>query len=197
MRTLWAILFGGLALVGAAEARLGETKEECEKRYGALFPMPEQGLFADPEKFYGKIVKKDFNGLAVTLIFGKADNVCVGVTYIKMYKTPDEIEFTPEMVEDLLKRDYPDPNDLFVRASSEGLVDGKPAGKKWMASWKNERNNDTAVADSGSELEGEYKWGLTCVSKNYRDEMLNWMENKDKILEQREREKTQKAKEGL
>jgi hypothetical protein len=34
MRTLWALLLGGLALVGTVEARLGETKEQVIKRYG-------------------------------------------------------------------------------------------------------------------------------------------------------------------
>lgn len=34
MGTLWALLLGGLALVGTAEARLGETKEQVIKRYG-------------------------------------------------------------------------------------------------------------------------------------------------------------------
>jgi len=34
MRTLWAILLGGLALVGTAEARLGESKEQVIERYG-------------------------------------------------------------------------------------------------------------------------------------------------------------------
>jgi hypothetical protein len=34
MRTLWAILLGGLALIGTAEARLGETKEQLEQRFG-------------------------------------------------------------------------------------------------------------------------------------------------------------------
>jgi len=36
MRTLWAILLGGLAFIGTAEARLGETMEEIEKRLGTL-----------------------------------------------------------------------------------------------------------------------------------------------------------------
>ena len=35
----WVILLGGLILVGTAEARLGETKEEIIKRYGKPFKI--------------------------------------------------------------------------------------------------------------------------------------------------------------
>lgn len=34
MRTLCAVILGGMALVGTAEARLGETKEQIIERYG-------------------------------------------------------------------------------------------------------------------------------------------------------------------
>jgi len=34
MRVLLAILFGGLALIGTAEARLGESREQVIERYG-------------------------------------------------------------------------------------------------------------------------------------------------------------------
>lgn len=36
MRAFWVILLGGLALVGTAEARLGESLKEIEDRYGKL-----------------------------------------------------------------------------------------------------------------------------------------------------------------
>jgi len=197
MKSLLVALFLSVVLLGTAGARLGETKKECEKRYGSWKPKDEESLFSDPEKYYGYVVDKSFNGLDVALIFRKTDDICVWVTYIKNYKSPDDIEFTPEMVEDLLKRNYPDPQDLFVMTNSEGIIEGRPTGKKWMARWANQRNNDTALANCGQELEGEYIFALTCMSENYGKEMLDWVKNKDEILKQREREKTKKALQGL
>jgi hypothetical protein len=40
MRTLWAFIIGGLTLVGTAEARLGESKEQVIERYGK--PLKEE-----------------------------------------------------------------------------------------------------------------------------------------------------------
>jgi len=41
MRTLWAILLGGLAFIGTAEARLGESLSELEARYGKATKLSE------------------------------------------------------------------------------------------------------------------------------------------------------------
>jgi len=90
MRVLWAILLGGLALVGAAQARLGETMQEIEKRVGKC----EEATY----KYPGIRLLRAFNQSGFTqtdFMFFKMDDPqtakCVGVLYLKVYSEKDEM----------------------------------------------------------------------------------------------------------
>jgi hypothetical protein len=90
--TLWAILLGGLTLAGTAEARLGETIEECEERYGTKIkfarPDPEKDIFALK-------IKEDEKQRTVILLF--IDERCEAVQYVR------QGEFDPEELVEICK----------------------------------------------------------------------------------------------
>jgi len=92
MRTLWAILLIGLALVGTAEARLGETIEECEGRYGTKIkfarPDPAKDIFA-------LRIEEDEKQRTVILLF--IDERCEAVQYVR------QGEFDPEELVEICK----------------------------------------------------------------------------------------------
>lgn len=89
MRTLWAILLGGLVLVGTAEARLGETMQQIEKRVGKL----EEATF----KYTGIRLFRAHNKSGFTqtdYMFFKADDPqtakCIGAMYLKVFSEGDQ-----------------------------------------------------------------------------------------------------------
>ena len=73
MRTLWAILLGGLALIGTAEARLGESKEQVIERYGQ--PITDEA--GDPPFDRVLICKKDKYKFRIGFINDKAETITI------------------------------------------------------------------------------------------------------------------------
>ncbi|NBQ97611.1 MAG: hypothetical protein EBS97_00935 [Verrucomicrobia bacterium] len=85
MSTPLAILLGGLAFVGTVEARLGETRDEIEKKVGKL----EEADFRYPQIRLLRLSNKE--GFSqIDYLFFKQDNPqtakCVGVIYFKIYE---------------------------------------------------------------------------------------------------------------
>lgn len=95
MRILWTIFLGGLVLAGTAEARLGETIEECEKRYGTKIkfarPDSEKDIFAAK-------IKEDEKQRTVILLF--IDERCEAVQYVRQgnFEPEELVEICRETV---------------------------------------------------------------------------------------------------
>jgi len=164
MRTLWAILLGGLALVGTAEARLGETLEEIEKRVGKLdFPFedpPEEGWRRN--LIVGQVTNKAGFEL-INYYFIRSDpepRKCVRIFLLEMFGSFKDIDITPHDVHDLAMRNFSNPPlDLilnfheqrgFGRVVIDGVVSPKqdegfdpliPRSPLWFVSFGNIRGD--------------------------------------------------------
>jgi len=103
MRTLWAILLGGLAFIGTAEARLGESREQVIERYGK--PIEEENIQMGGAEYKRMKCSKEGYNFTFLLIYGK-------VELMKVEKT----ELTEEVVEIFLKKN----------TGGAGFVETKP-----------------------------------------------------------------------
>ena len=83
MKSIWAILLGGLALIGTAEARLGQTIEQVQKDLGPL-KLQEDGLYPSELLFGVAHNQEGFNDLYFQFL--KTNKRCVTTRYGKYYK---------------------------------------------------------------------------------------------------------------
>jgi len=110
MRVLWAILLGGLAFIGTAKARLGETLEEIEKRVGKLEEASyEEAKFNNPKIRVLRTLNQ--SGITQTdFMFFKMDDPetakCVGVSYTKVYSENDR-RITLEQAKKIIQENLP------------------------------------------------------------------------------------------
>ncbi len=116
--TLWAFASAALhlsAILGSAEARIGETFEECTKRYGGEpFEEPvvggikqDRGLMWEVD---GIVVECRFAGKdKVITAKPKATDVCVSVTYVSHQ------EFNDKEIEVLLQKNESKKKWMFIR----------------------------------------------------------------------------------
>jgi len=148
MRTLWAILLGGLALVGTAEARLGETIEEIEKRVGELEIRDDK---KNPDLLYG--IARNKRGVdAINFYFYKSDIKparCVKVLYGKGYKSADEISLTPKDGRELVEETFPKYAKLEI-LKQEGVSGDVATSRYWKIEW---------IENTGDVALREYKYG--------------------------------------
>lgn len=146
MRTPWAILVGGLALVGTAEARLGESYEVIKGRVGNLI------LSADSEHPLELIEAKcrgigGFDVISFTFFREKGrsgshittsdiSGRCVGVHYLRFYDNWDEVEMTPKDVGALLAKNFPDSATNMEIVESSGISGDIATNRRWSIGWR-------------------------------------------------------------
>ena len=140
MRVLWAILLGGLALIGTAEARLGETIGQIEKDLGLLkFEedlRPNEILFAKTQKRDG------FDGLYFQFL--KKNNRCVTFRYGKMYKNISEVAFSFADARKIIEKSFPGSRPSLVEY--QGIKNGKQEEALWRAVWKTQSGGYAAAS---------------------------------------------------
>jgi len=146
MRTLWAILLGGLALIGTAEARLGESYEVIKGRVGDLkleadreYPLELiearcRGIGGFDVIVFTFFREKGRSGSHITTsdISGK----CVGVYFGRFYENWDEVEMTPKDVGALLAKNFPDSSTNMEIVESSGISGDIATNRLWSVKWR-------------------------------------------------------------
>jgi len=157
MRTLWAILLGGLTLIGSAEARLGETMEEIEKRLGTL---EIRGDKKNPDLLYG--IARNKRGVdAIHFYFYKNDIKparCVKVLYGKGYNSADEIALTPKDAREMVEETFPKNAKLEI-VKQEGVLGDVATSRYWNIRW---------VENAGNVAYNQYKYGYATAEVRLR-----------------------------
>jgi len=103
-----------LALLGTAEARLGETIKEIEKRYGKPLTRSERGFDDLPKGISEKVSMYSIDGEEgfddINFIFSKKEGDsarCLAITYYKEYEARDADVLTPADAMEIFKRNFP------------------------------------------------------------------------------------------
>ena len=136
MKTFWVFLWGGLAIIGTAEARLGETIEEIEKRLGTLHT---EDHFTYPEDcFQGTVEGRGgFDKIVHTFFKKDSEKRCVSIIYLKGFeKIEDAYRF--EDAKKLLKKNFPRTEPTLVDESLggiRGIRNGEQVEDLWRATW--------------------------------------------------------------
>jgi len=191
MRTLWAILLGGLAFIGTAEARLGETMEEIEKRVGAL-QIRDDKIF--PEDCLNGVAEGQGGFDKIIFTFFKADSEkkCVNVQYIKYSETLEGLGFKFEDAKKLLEKNFSGTRPALDRSSTQGIRNGEQESDLWEASW--ELRTGAGATSSVYFAEGQmYVFSFACSDARFGEFMVKGYEKKDRAKE----EKKSKAMDAL
>jgi len=170
MRTLWAILLGGLAFIGTAEARLGETEEECRSRYKILKDMNVEKL-ADPKKYFARYTFDVRRDTFVVLIFDRETEKCVRISHNKDFKMGEEMNLPFRAAEGILEDNFGEslgglkrrkidhPNKKWDVSGSED--------REYSAGWESADGKKTAHASSRPDANGGYNFYVTCESDGF------------------------------
>jgi len=119
MRTLWAILLGGLALVGTAEARLGDNKKQVVENYG-------QPLKEETQAPYETIVcEKDGYNYWFKLYDGKVDQMIV--TKLGNGLSEDEV--------DVILKQNSSGKGFEIKVKNDGCIVYDETDSKRLATW--------------------------------------------------------------
>jgi hypothetical protein len=189
MKPLCVAFLALLALLGTAEARLGETTEEIEKRVGSLKLQPDPRY---PEELLdGKVIRSaGFDWIKYTFLKKDAPpQKCVKIFFYKSYKTRLEVEFTPKEVGELLLKNFPDPASAMKIKESRGIVGDVATDLAWEVVWEGERG-ERARAEL-KEDEGEWTFCLWVESPSFTAWKAEKFKEEDKAKAEGIQRKTQ------
>ena len=185
---LSVIFLSGLALVGNAEARLGETLEKCEKEYGKLNDPDGEMKMADPEKYFAKIAKEEVYGLQLPIdrVFRKSDNTCIFVGVSELYGASEKTQISFPTAQKFIEKNIPVSAGKLTIVFSEGFENGVPSSNKWVARWADPDEEITALAVCGQKRKKrDQELLVNCVqiyTKEFGDDMRDWNENRKQEL---------------
>jgi len=111
MRTLWAILLGGLALVGTAEAtdaKLGQTLEEVKAKHGSLEEKDNRMHPNDLADYEPTTFLEGFDRLTYTFFKRGNYKKCIGVSYTKYYESREAVDMGLKEGEEIIAKNFPD-----------------------------------------------------------------------------------------
>ena len=137
MSTLWSILLGGLALVGTAEARLGDNKKQVVENYGK--PLKEE-----TQAPYEKIVcEKDGYNYWFKLYDGKVEQMIV--TKLENGLREDEV--------DVILKQNSAGKGFEIKIKNEGCIVYDETDSKRLATWWKSPNKVVLLTKAAAERE--------------------------------------------
>jgi len=166
MKSLLVALFLSVALLGTAEARLGETYEEVEKRLGVLEVVTSEY----PELIKARIDERGGFSAIVFYFFKDTENKPTTCCFVQYMKTSDDIEkigFTPKDAGVLLAKNFPNPASAMEIKVAEGVAKDQAVRETWTIIWQGAKG-ENAVA----ELRRKGEWAIysvTCTSSGFND----------------------------
>ena len=188
MRVLWAILLGGLALIGTAEARLGETLEEIEKRLGKL--EFKESRYSHPGLIGGGAYDKEGFSFIVHSFY-KNDGEprrCVDIMYSKGYKFLEDITLSLKDAEKIIGENFPGVAMKIIESKTQPVImtfidkGGKEESvtfKEWSVHWAGPTGES---ADAQVFLDSEFRpvFLVGCKSARVFKEIKDsWEKEKD------------------
>ena len=142
------------SICGLAHARLGETYQQIESRYGKLEEDSDTCMTWDMDYCRGVVrvmvrEKDGFNKIYFYFLEGKTELKCSNVRYLKLYKDINEIKTTPVDVRRLLEENYHQEAQLMKIKESKGIDGDKVINRWWRASWRGPKGEE---AQAGAEM---------------------------------------------
>ena len=194
MKSLSLALFLSVALLGTADARLGESVEEISSRTGEGTPTADP--FYPNELVDYKVKKvggfdvvvftffrtKDRSGESVDMsdISGK----CVGVHYLKSYDNWDDVEMTPKDAGILLAKNYPDASTSMQIVRADGISGDVAVKRLWKVVWGGARGEEAYAGVSVSEKYSTPIFGVSCWTRELAKFYGQKAEEREKAKEQ-------------
>jgi len=143
------------SICGLAQARLGETLQQLEIRYGKLEDdSTKDYCYQWDFDYYPEVLrftarkKNGFDEIYFYFLKGKAEPKCSSVKYLKFYEYNNEIKTTPIDVRRLIEENYHKEAQLMKIKESKGIDGDKVINKMWSALWKGPKGEE-AEAKSG------------------------------------------------
>ena len=160
MRCFTILILAVAGVTCKAEARLGETYEEIEQRFGkgALIQDTDPLFPSEVASFFARNIG-GFNSIDYKFIKDKDGKLgkCTYITYTKYYKkneTTDLTPFTPRDAGELILKNFPNPATQLKISESIGVVGDIAASKTWKIEWVG-INGDTASAENKQDQDRE------------------------------------------
>jgi hypothetical protein len=172
-----------LVSLGSAEARLGESEDECRKRYVKLLDFPIGGL-ADASKYYARATTDLRRDTIVVLIFDRKTEQCVSLSHSKSFKKDEDMNLPFRAIEGILEDNFgSDLSNLKRRAinhpNKKWNVDG-PEDREYTAGWESPDGLEDAYASSEPK-NGGYEFYVTCSSQGFFKEQSTYYQNRYRI----------------
>jgi len=173
-----------LALLGTAEARLGETLEECEKEYGKLNDPDGKFTMADPNKYFPKTTNEEISGLRLPLylVFRKTDNICVFVGVCEFYETSENSRISFQIAQKIIAKNIPNNAGKLAIGYSEGLENGVPSSNKWAVRWGGQDEGIEAIAQCGKKTKKGgremFAESVHLYTSEFGTHMIEWNEHR-------------------
>jgi hypothetical protein len=143
------------SICGLAQARLGETLQQLENRYGKLEDdSAKDYCYQWDFDYYPEVLrftarkKNGFDEIYFYFLKGKAEPKCSSVKYLKFYEYNNGIKTTPIDVRRLFEENYHKEAQLMKIKESKGIDGDKVINKMWSALWKGPKGEE-AEANSG------------------------------------------------
>ena len=143
------------SICGLAQARLGETLQQLEIRYGKLEDdSTKDYCYQWDFDYYPEVLrftarkKNGFDEIYFYFLKGKAEPKCSSVKYLKFYEYNNEIKTTLIDVRRLVEENYHKEAQLMKIKESKGIDGDKVINKMWSALWKGPKGEE-AEAQSG------------------------------------------------
>ena len=164
MKSLCVASLALLALLGTAEARLGETIEEIEARVGTLL-MRDNETFPE-DCFDGVAEGQDgFDKIIFTFLKNDSKKKCARVQYLKFYEKVGDINMRFEDAKKILEENFPGSKPALTRDSLETIRNGEQTRGLWEARWE-ARSGYGAVSrvalSEGQDERGMYVFEFSC-----------------------------------
>ena len=143
------------SICGLAQARLGETLQQLEIRYGKLEDdSTKDYCYQWDFDYYPEVLrftarkKNGFDEIYFYFLKGKAEPKCSSVKYLKFYEYNNGTKTTPIDVRRLVEENYHKEAKLMKIKQSKGIDGDKVINKMWSALWKGPKGEE-AEAQSG------------------------------------------------
>jgi len=176
MRTLWAILLGGLALVGTAtatDAKLGQTLEEVKARHGSL-EEKDNGSYPNDLADYEPITfYEGFDLITYTFFKRGVHKKCIAVIYIKIYESREAVDMGLKEGEEIIAKNFPDSKerpkllkDFSDNLENAGRTEGSFSAGYGTGRGLREQSAFIAVEEV-EDSKGKWAYSVICHSREF------------------------------
>ena len=161
------------SICGLAHARLGETLQQIEKRYGKLEDdSGKDYCYRWDLDYYPEVLRftaREKNGFDIIYFYflkGKGEPKCSSVKYLKFYEYNNGIKTTPIDAKRLLEENYHQGALLMKIIDSKGIDGDKVINEMWSALWNGPKGEE-AEARSGMGTGFQPHFSIRCSAPEW------------------------------